>query len=188
MTPVTNSYEFSIEQQLSLASLDEFEVPLEVREREAFERIESVAQDDTRRALYGIVRELKRRHERIENAAAYLKIVQDEFDLIVEREKGPRAFLEEQVKRLAKELAGDSKHHDITGYARVQFTTHKPSVRIGDPEKVVQYLKEHELKNLIRVKEEPMANDVKALPNASSIPGMEEVPGGETANIQWGKA
>ena len=173
-----------------MVAIDGDEMPMEARERAVFEDIAAAAAKDTRRALYGIMRELQRRNDTLANAAAYFKIVQDEFDRVVERQRGPIAFLEEQAQRLAKELAGDSKHHDITGIARIQFRHTEPRPFISDPEQVVEWLKQHEREDLIRVKEEPKATLVNALVAESGelIPGVEMAPAADSASIKWGGA
>ena len=91
-------------------------------------------------------------------------------------------WLRDRLVELAEPLLEDgSKHVEIVGVGRVQFTDRKRSAKIADAEAFIAWAREHEHPELIEERTVVIAAKAKpvalaALEAGETLPGVEDVP------------
>lgn len=149
-------------------------------------------EQDSRRVMFGMASAARRMRDELAADAAYLRMVADEIDRKNTSRRTQAAWLEEQVKQVAETLLPEgSKHVDMPGIARVQFTDRKRTVKIDDPEAFIEWAAEFGHTELYEEKTTLKVNDAKAvaktalLEMGNLLPGVEDVPGERTSVLQW---
>lgn len=150
-----------------------------------------------RRAALGLLRELQQLEREDAEDKRWLTAVVEEA---AER-ASKRNVRADEIRGLLEQIVADmrlpgSQHVDVPGIARIQFRTTEPSLRIAEPEAFIQWARDHERHDLIKVKTTTTviadaAKDeaARALSQAGELlPGVIEEPEHTSMSIRFTEA
>ncbi len=161
-------------------------------EGEADETLSRLIEQDSRRVMFGMASAAQRMRQEMAADAAYLRMIADEIDHKNASRRTQAAWLEAQVTKVAETLLPEgSKHVDMPGIGRVQFTNRKRTVRIDDPEAFIAWARENERAELYEERTVLLTNEAKRVAKVTLLeggvllPGVEDVPAERTSVLQW---
>lgn len=161
-------------------------------EDDAREQLRQHWERDSRRTLAGMLRTARRIRAELDEDAKYLAMIAAEIERKNAGKRGSLAFLEQQAQALGEQLlVVGSKHVDVPGAGRLQFTDRKAGVRIADPLAFIAALDADTRPSLIEIVEKLKTNDAKKYAEAvlqqdgELLPGVERVEAQRTATIAY---
>jgi hypothetical protein len=148
--------------------------------------------EDPRRMLIGMLAHIRRLNAEMAEDEAFLQTIVEELHRKNSPKKMRAQWLEEQVKALAESLLPEgSKHVDVPGIGRVQYSDKRTAVKVEDADRLLKWAKEHERRDLYESREHLLTNDAKKvalealLTDGELLPGVMEVPAHKAARIEW---
>jgi hypothetical protein len=147
---------------------------------------------DPRRLLVGMLAHIRRLNAEMAEDEAFLQTIVEELHRKNSPKKMRAQWLEEQVKALAESLLPEgSKHVDVPGIGRIQYSDKRTAVKVEDADRLLKWAKEHERRDLYESREHLLTNDAKKvalealLTDGELLPGVMEVPAHKAARIEW---
>lgn len=151
--------------------------------------------DEDSRILLSLMRQRQQMMREIAERDRWMRIVMDEYDRETAPMKVALGNVEEQIKATAERLIPDGKKSvDVPGHGRVQFRDYAESVRIGNPDAMLEWAREVERDDLYETvqtykldRTAAVALAKQALASAGEVlPGVEVRPARREAYIEDG--